>query len=68
MGTMLLTVSLVIWSFKEVTWYINILVIVGSVAVFSYVYNFLPMILRESALGPILAFVGLLVLHYIVWF
>lgn len=68
MGIMLGTVSLAIWSFKEVIWYINILVIVGSIAVFSYVYSLLPTMLRESALGPILAFIGLLVLHYIVWF
>jgi hypothetical protein len=68
MGIMLGAISLLIWSFKEVTWYINILVIAGSVAVFSFVYGLLPSILRESAFGPLLAFGGLLVLHYIAWF
>jgi hypothetical protein len=65
-GITLSALLLLVWSFKEVTWYINILVIIGSITVFSYVYGFLPIILRESAFGPLLAFLGLLVLQYVV--
>lgn len=62
------SVSLLLWSFLNVTWYITILVIVGSGSIFSVVYRFLPPILVCSALAPFVSAVGLLFLHRFTWF
>lgn len=65
-GIILGTMSLLIWSFKEVTWYISVFLIFGCVLFFSLIFHFLPIFLR-SALGPIFSSLGLLILHYIMW-
>ena len=60
-------VALVIWSFLHIPWYIDIFLIIGSMLGFSLWYGFLPAFLRESALGPIVAAIGLLVLNCFAW-
>jgi hypothetical protein len=58
--------SLLIWSFINVTWYVNILLIVGSLAVF--VYPLLPIVLTGSAVGSIVSAIALLFLSNWAWF
>jgi hypothetical protein len=62
------SLSLLLWSFLHITWYIDLLLIVGSGAIFSGVYRFLPPILTCSAFGPIVSALGLLFLHNFAWF
>jgi hypothetical protein len=60
--------SLLIWSFLNVTWYINILLIAGSLAVFMYVYPFFPIVLTGTAVGSIISAIALLFLSNWAWF
>ena len=60
--------ALVVWSFLHISWYINLLLIFLSVFGFSLWYNFLPSFLRESAFGPLIAAVGLIILNCVAWF
>ena len=60
--------SLLIWSFLNVTWYINILLIAGSVAVFVFAYPLLPIVLTGSAVGSIVSAIALLFLSNWAWF
>lgn len=66
--TVLSSISTLIWSFASITWYINILLIAGSVSIFDYISNFLPPTLTQSAVGPIVAAIGLLIAQYLMWF
>jgi hypothetical protein len=64
----LLTLSLVVWSFIQITWYVNIMLLIGTAVVASIALYFLPVILVFSALGPIISTIGLIILHNIAWF
>lgn len=61
------SISLLIWSFLNVKWYITILLVIGSLFVFALLYRFIPLIIRESAFGSIIAFVGFVILNYAAW-
>jgi len=60
--------SLAVWSFSKITWYINVPVIIGSFIASSLLFHFLPVILRESAFGPLISAVGLILLNSWAWF
>lgn len=62
------SLSLLIWSFTKITWYVNIGLIVGALFGAAIVFQFLPAILRESAIGPFVSAIGLIVLHNWAWF
>lgn len=60
--------SLLIWSFLNVTWYVNLLVLVGSFLLSAFAIQLLPPFLIHSAFGPSIAAVGLIALHHLAWF
>lgn len=60
-------ISLLIWSFMNISWYVNILVIAGTLTLFSFLFNLIPSVIRMTAIGPIIAFWGLLIMHYVLW-
>ena len=65
--TMISTASLFVWGFMKVIWYINILIVVGSVVVFSWIYQLLPLLFSQSAIAVIVSAVGLLIIDYLIW-
>lgn len=60
--------SLLVWSFLAITWYVNLLLIVGSMAVFAVAYPLLPMMLTRTAIGSIVSAVALVFLSHWAWF
>ena len=61
--------SLVVWSFTKVTWYINIPLLIGAFILSGVIiYPLLPGFLRATAVGPIFSGIGLAVLHNWTWF
>jgi len=61
-------ISVVVWSFTEISWYIDIALVFGAFVVSSIVYLFLPAIIRFTLFGPLISGVWLTVLHNTVWF
>lgn len=63
----ILSLSLLVWSFIEITWYVNICLIIGALSLSTYIYRFIPNFITGSALGPILSVILLDFLNYLAW-
>ncbi len=61
------SISLIVWSFMHVTWYVAAGLMIAGVVVGRVAVSVLPFVFM-SALGPLLAAGGIIVLHYIAWF
>ena len=62
------SVSMLVWSFLHIAWYINVPILIGALVVSILAVKFLPIIFVDSVLAPITAAFGLAILHYIAWF
>lgn len=64
---MVLPLILLIWSFINITWYINVFLIAGSFAVTDICLRLFRNILLSTAFSPILSFIVLAILNAIAW-
>ena len=61
-------ISLLVWSFANITWYVNLLVLVGALVISENLVRVLPAFFVGSALAPVVAATGLVILHNLAWF
>ena len=54
-------------AFLNITWYVNILLIIGTLVVSSNLIRIFPAWFTNSALAPIVAAIGLVVTHSVHW-
>ena len=62
------SLSLLVWSFLHVSWYINVLILLGAMALTQSILRVLPTKFVRSAAAPVCAAVALCVLHRAAWF
>jgi hypothetical protein len=61
------SVSLIVWSFIHVTWYVAAGLLVAGVVAGTFACRIMPLFLM-SAMGPLIAGLAILSLHYLAWF
>ena len=57
------TIGTILYSFINLTWYVSILLLVGALVVSSFIIQFVPAAIRQSAAGPIIAALGFVALR-----
>ena len=54
-------------SFLNITWYINLILLVGAFSLSTVAVRLLPALFTATALAPIMGVVGLVFVHYFLW-